>query len=650
MADILQVAYVTRDALTGNSIGINYGADVPSVVREILTGDGFGMIVSADVYSVTRETLTGDGFAVPWQLGLASVVREVLIMEPPFKVVVSTREVLISLPLDNLTVHNVITSNQQLVLQRRITAPPPTVKSYRYLSSYHEVATEKRTFIQPRSGEWLVTLRSVLAQKRVVPLAPAVRSTITSYGFKQLVVRSRGQVYVPKSGAYLATYRAMAVQHRVTKDPATVRTAITVVTDRMLVLISRRTVVSLVDIFVGSVRTIAAQQRSAPAPISAESVAGLSEQVVQGRDILGILHSNIDVPVLREMALQERPAPAPHSATRVPAMRQVIAQHRTLGPQVETDRIVASEKQIVVQHREVSLPGATSQWRTYGYRELAAQRRVMVNARSSIRVGSLRVRFIIGRITPRPIDVIDPSVGRHVAKLTMIGAQHRVTDPPESIGRVARFSFSAVEQAVLGDVFESPAIVRSEASARLVLEQVVLGDTFDSAGMPYSDITGNLVLEQVAISDDSFVDPRPPISPADVLQVVLVPLVGDEFPDPALPASDVFAARITQRPVISDVFPDPALPASSVDARAVIEFAALGDTTLPDPSLPVSEVRTQLVATLCALGDAFPDPLVALSVAQLSGVTEFAVLRDPTLLRIPLRTNRRRPVITVSIT
>lgn len=643
-----------RDILTGDRYGIILVAEVATERKEILTGDRYGLSVFGDVYPGThRDILTGDGFGKTWLAAGVQVIREVLMMEPPYKMAGAVREVLLSMENEPLTIGRAITGYRQAVVMLRPTMlKPSVVKSMEDVATLREQAVQQRSTTWPRSTDFAMTLRHQTVTRRAFPDMALMRSAIHLVGTITQVVQSRGKVYVPASGVYAVQAHQRIVQRRLTTPASQVRSNIDVRTIRQQWIASRaRQVVVITTVaYVGQHFQQAVVENKRPAP-----------------------RSSIDAFTLRELVVREHTMPPPGiddrvgqqvqqvTITRVPTPPFGDMMARTLTAQVMQGIEVApiwsvTETRATVQmtmiHRDTFAPAFAIGRHT----ATLAQQIVMKNPRPRPEgyrvVGSACIAFVLGRDVPAPWEVIDPGLGRHAFTLAQLSVLKRIVIDPGTINRESRYAYSIGEQVVVGDKFplpDMPPPVIPEQVAYQVAEQVVAGDR-DGWG-PVSSVTARLVVESLAVGDNSgWIDATVPRSEIAGYSVAQALALGDAtFPDAGMIQSAAEVAMLGQALAVGDTsLPDPRIPASQVQAISVTEFAALGDVQFPDPAIPQSEIRSSRVASLVAVHDPSLTGSFGMSEIQVPSVLEFLIIRDRSLVGIPLRQGPR-PIVTVSM-
>jgi hypothetical protein len=645
------VGSAVRENLTGDSAGRDIMANAVSTVREVVTGDGVGSNTPASVYSAAREILTGDSVGVTFLAGVATVVREILSKEPPLRISSAVRENVVSIPDDPITVSHIIPSYRQTAVQRRPTmALPSTVKSMEMVFSLRELAVQRLVRFPSISFEYAMTLRMQTVMR--LTTAPTIRSPITTGSYRQLAVLSRTHAHVPVSAVYAATQQQLAVLHRVVVPAPDVRTAIRVGTQQQVVVLSRRVdiPVILTDAFVHTQVQQIVLEDTRPAPHSPIDAATLVQMTVQRHNVVP---PGIDDRVgaqVQQVVIERVPAVV-HGPDIVAQYRQQITLGRAVPASQRSPLYAAGGVMLVAQHRESIPPQYALGWRVNTMRQQIVQERPAAGAyRSQVEVGSMRITFVLHRVTPLPIDVIDPSVGRHVGQYQMLAVQHRVTLPPEVISAQTRFVYQLVGQVAVGDIFPPPDYPPPEPPISAVFsfgELVMVGD--NAGWVAVSAVTVQPVIEQVVVGDDIWIDPTVPLSSVDAFGVYAALAVGDVFADPASLLSEAQVDALGQAVVIGDdSMPDPALPLSEIQVSYLVEMPLVGDVSLPDPTIPQSEVIARSLAAFAVLGD---DSLVGefpMSPLTIPCLAQVFVLGDRDLRGVPLRYGPR-PVVTVSM-
>lgn len=260
---------------------------------------------------------------------------------------------------------------------------------------------------------------------------------------------------------------------------------------------------------------------------------------------------------------------------------------------------------------------------------------------------------IAQNVLQRPVvtDVFPPlSAAFSDLSVQQVAARPVVGDsfPDPLIAQGDLFVRQAVQQAVVTDAFEDPLVAHSDASVRQVAARPVVGDTFLDPLLAGSDLT---VMQSAArvVLGDLFDDPLAGHSDLTARNVLQVVAVTDQLPDPNVPVSDLTTVALMSNYAMTDQFPDPALSGAQAQALQLAQQPVVRDL-MGDPGLPSSVLYTRLVGAAPLIVDPlFPDPTQPTSTADLQLVMMAILYRDPGLLSIPTRTDRRRAVVTVSI-
>lgn len=644
------IASAVRENLTGDSAGRDIMANAVSTVREVITGDGVGSNTPASVYSAAREILTGDRVGVTFLADVAVVVREILSKEPPLRISSAVRENLMSMPGDPLTVSHLIPSYRQTAVMARPTMElPSTVKSMEMVFSLRELAVQRLVRFPSISFDYAMTLRMQAVMR--LTTAPTIRSPITTGVYRELAVLSRTHAHVPVSAVYAATQQQLAVLHRVVVPAPDVRTPIRVGVQQQQVVLSRRVdiPVILTDAFAHTQVQVVVLEDTRPAPHSPIDAATLVQMTVQRHNVIP---PGIDdrVGAQVQQVVQTRVPATVRGQDIVAQTYQQIALARTVPASQRSPVYAAGGVMLVAQHRDSIPPKYALGWRVNTMRQQIVQERPAAGAyRSQVEVKSMRITFVLHRITPHPIDVIDPSVGRHVGQYQMLAVQHRVTLPPEVISAQTRFVYQLAAQVTLGDVFPPPDYPPTEPPISAVFSFGELAVVGDSDGwVPVSVVTVKPLIEQVLLGDDIWVDPSVPVSDLDAFGVYAAVTLGDVFPDPASLLSDAEVDALGQTVVFGDAMPDPMLPLSEIQVSYLVAIPVVGDDSLPDPTIPQSEVIARSLGALVVLGDDSLSGEFPMSPLTIPSLAEVLVVGDRDLRGVPLRYGPR-PVVTVSM-
>lgn len=654
-------SYVTiKEALVGDYVAYAGPGALVTVQKETVAGRSTGALSAQPV--TTKEVAAGQSVGIDLMPSFTTTVKEIIGRETSYKFFAQSKESLGALPDDWVSIPRAYAVMRQLAGQKRpMMKTPPNVWSFTPVPSYVQVVPQRRVRVKPISMHQLYTVASQALQERGALAPPAVLSVTRFGAYKQLVLMSRSIPYTPASGNFVPALKQVALQHRAV--PAHLRSPIMAKTEQQIVVLSRRDKSRYAKTLVEIVLLEKAVIFSAPTPY-----AGLFELLAQRR-VNPTWHSTSTASTLAQVALQERAAEIPLSATAVPSYNQVLAQHRVLpwwhsttdlagqqqialqrhdivryysdmfvsalrqivlshfvpGPQPPTAMYVQPYRMLVAQDRGfVEPPSRVSWWYTPAVAQIAAQADVKPAPISAMDVGSLRVQYALAAKYPPPDEVMGPENGAIIPVLYEVTAQHRVMAPPHDVN-ASRFVFNVAEQAALGDRFPDPRAPASSVTVSQVAMRGVLGDVYS--------------------------DPSAPQSDAVVSSVAIVGVLGDVYPDPLLPQSSASVSALSELAVLGAIYPDPLLPSSDLTATSVAAVAVLGDASFPDPTLPQSEVRTTSVASSVALGDtSYPPPTDAMSTLDALSIGELVVIVDRSLYGIPKRADRRRPIVSVSIT
>lgn len=654
MANPTQFTSTIRETIVGDGLGSTGAAGAQGARIEILVGDRVGLELKAEAYAgQVRETIVGDGVGASNPAGVLSAVREVLIGEAPFKLAVAYREVLVSMLNEDLSVHRLAKGYAQTVAMMRLGLPDPaTVRSPLFVPSLRQQIVLPASRQWARSEEFAQTFRQQSTVRRNFTEAPAVRSTIRANTYHMLTVQSRGNAYVPSSGVFMKGYKHQTVQARVVRSAPAMWSTITLTSLAHMTVLSRiesQVPVITTDAFVNSLAAQVVMSTSRLAPFSRVDAMTLRRMVVQRRDVTPPGIDDRVASYRQQVAIARVPAP-PFGAVDVKALRLLSVAANVL-PAPRSQVGVSGMHELTVLHRFTYAPGFALGRHVFSLVQQSVQAYARPAPHSPISVGSIRLGFVLGRTTVPPIDVIDPTVGRHAYTLSMLTVQHRETTPPDTIGKDSRFVHGLFAQVALRDQFDAPPIPEPEPSETLayrVSEVVLLRDAGEWA--PVSAVSVPAVFAAVALGDDAgWSDPTIPVSVVQADGVMQSVAVGDVFPGSDVSQSDAMVAGVQAALVVGDsTMPDPAIPLSEILVDGVAEFAAVGDAQWIDPTIPLSDVLAQRVASFLALRDPSLAGVVGGSEIMSPSVMQFYVTRDPTMKGVALRSGPR-PIISVTI-
>lgn len=579
------------------------------------------------VNSVLRETLVGD--SIPYQALTFShnVIRETLIKEAPILVVQVIREALVRLDNDDSTQHRIVEGLRQTAVMRRPTmAAPGTVHSTTTVSVLRQLIAMKRVIpAAPRSPIDVVTLRESAVLRRATIAAPNMYSPTNVNSLREQVVVSRVRAYVPVSMVVVGNLREQAVGKRVTVPASQMWSPLTVRTLAEQIVMSRRLAAITTDVFTASLVQQAVVKDARPAPHSPIDVRGLVEQVVQVRDVT-----------------------APGSDRRVGALAQQVVQDRDPDTTAIGMEHVAQLKLLTTMKRDTYPPAAAAGRHAASLVQQVVAHRDTIMTEGAAHVASLRVAYTMFRNTPLPIDVIDPTIGRHVASMHQQSVHQRFMPTPPEVKDPSRFVFLLREQVVHADVFDPPPARPSEVIVMSLSEQFAYRDR---TWLPVSRLTVTSTAMTVAVSDSTgWSDPFVPTSEAMVFNAMEALVVGDKFvnPNDLLSAAQVMA--LTEVVAVADNvgWIDPTLPQSAIRVTSAHEALVVADPGWEDPRTPHSDVAVSSLFEHVAVHDDALSGHFVMSSIRVNSLVEAVVLTDPSMVGIPKRTGPR-PVVSVSI-
>lgn len=578
--------------------------------------------------SVLRETLVGDSLPFTPVAIVHNVLRETLIKEAPVLVLQVVREALVRLENDDATIRRIAEGlRQTVVMKRPAMAAPGTVHSTTTLATLRQLVAMKRVLppVLPRSPIDVMTLRGSSVHRRVTPPAPTMHSAITTASYCEQVVLSRVRVYVPVSMVYVRNLREQAVTKLDVVPAPQMWSPLTVRTLVEQIVQSRRIATITTDVFAAALVQQAVTKNVQPAPHSPTDVSRMIQQVVQVRDVV-----------------------APGSDRRVGALVEQAVQVRDVDETAIGMVEAHALRMLTTMRRDTYPPAAAAGRHAAALNEQVVMRRDTVMTEGAAIVPSMRVLYTMFRKTPLPIDVIDPTVGRHVGALHQQSVIFRATLPPPEVKDPHRIVYQLREQVVARDLFDAPPQRPSEVIAFNLAEQVAARDidfgpvsrlTVTSAAeavahkdagpwadpfVPTSEVTAYSVFEAVA-HNEFYVNPNDLLSAAQVIALSEVAAVGDNvgWIDPLMPQSAIVATSVHEAVAVGDPgWEDPRIPHSNVTVSALHENVVVHDEALSGHFL-MSSIRVMMLATA-------------------------TVVTDPSLVGIPKRTGPR-PLVSVSI-
>lgn len=623
----------------------------------MLLSDRLGLSLKAEVQSVVREVLMGEGAGVDQHpVLIQSVVREVLMTDPPARVQTVWREVLAQIDNEPLTIGRLIVSYDQRVIMRRPTMPlPSTIRSAAEIPALREIAVQARNGYWPHSFQYSGSLAQQTLQRRLTMRAFDVRSTDRVNGYGQQVVMSRNKVYVQVSELRISHQAQQAIQRRSFTAAPQVRTAISATRLAQQFIASRAQSVIVITTYAyaESLAQQTVQATGRPAPHSPEDVRSLVHMTVQKHNVAPL---SIDdrVTSVAQQSVAKRVPTAPFSGEYAAGVRQQVVVHYSFTTPRSTE-YATGQVQLAVLHRDTYAPAYAMGRHTAGLvQQIAVHRDQPVpSPRSPLFASSLGVSYMLHRDAPHPLDVIDPSIGRHASALASMAVLHRATISPGTVASQSRYVFNVFKQIAIGDSSFPPPPPKPdldhETDVYLVNEQVIAQDLGQWSAV--TAVTTRQVFATTTLGDTAgWVDAHIPQSEVEAGGVIEALVVGDTaFPDSMAVQSDALVAAIGGMVTVGDqTFPDAMIPQSEVEARSVIEIAALGDAQFTDPRIPASEIHSSLVGAILTLGDASMFGNFGMSVISTTNVAAFVVVQDPSLVGIPLRQGPR-PIVSVSM-
>lgn len=622
----------------------------PGVSQEALVGDRYGKTLIAEASGVVADQVVGEQYGRNIRADMATVVLEVLIAERNARVSLVTADVIVSLAEPIRPIAQVYQLREQ-ALRSVMRANPPTVLSDMISGNLREQVLQGRGPSEPRSPMFAATLRQAALARRLTVPAGEVRSPILVGTLRQLTTRSRALSQPSVSAVYVRAERMQALQGRLVAAPSTVRSNVSVGTARELVLQSRVAVARDIDDQVATLRQAVVQRRVPVEPIGLELSAQLRELVVQRRVInLAVLDQ---VGALRQLAVQQRQATAPAdvlSPTGVGALSELAVQRRQ--PAVpQSAREAATLREQVLQLREVPDPAHILGWSAYTARQAALQGRLAPtppSVHSTTTVGALRVQYHLGRTTVPPIEVIDPSVGRHVGALHHLSVMSRNVAAPPDLEKQRRTVFSVATLAAQLDAsFEPPPTEPPEPIAVVatsVLQQTLARDL--GPWVPVSQLKLQQAAQQAVLDDSAgWADPTVPNSMLNVTSLATAVALGDElFPPSYVPQSAVQVDGLTQHLALGDdSFPPGDKPQSVLGVNSVGQQAVLPDTAFPPGDQPQSAVVVGEVAQQAVKRDLTISGTLPVSPTVVTECHLALIIRDLSLNYLPVRARGPRP-------
>ena len=650
---ISNASNLIQDALIGQRVGRTVAADVVATSEETLVSDQAARDIAADTINFNADTIVGNRLGRNVACDMASVIHETLIQIFPVSASVFFTETLVSLPDDPIKPGAQVFRLAEEVFQQRDPLPhPSTVWSWTHVCTYREQVTSHRDLpaAWPRSP---IEARTLRAQAVLARTGAAPHSSIAAKTLRAMVVASRDAVYIPASGVYAGTLRELLATQRVTVPPSATRSPLRANTAVELVVLSKsarepdptnvqvqtavatvlaqRPALWTVDQYVGMQRQLTVQYRMPPAARGDNQVAWQNMLALQAR-VPEPPHGPNEVAQQAQAAIQARDPGYPISATSVGVLAALTALRRVLPRPGDVGGWYAGEfVQTAVAIRNVLLP-----WQV-----------------TDVQVAQGRITYTMGRTVKPPIDVLDPTVGRHMFSLHQKIVSWRPTVTPEEKMRQQRNLFSLAMWVTLPDASFPPPPTEpeiAEGAVLLVAQQVLLPDD-TWPWEPTSSVTVPAVQQHVAVADlADWIDPTTPGSDAAVLLAAEAVAAADPdgWIDPQTAASDAYLLQVSEQVAAVDAsFPPTTVPLSEVDLLLAAEALAIGDDSFPDGTQPQSAVDLVAVVNPLVSQDHGMIGRLPVSQQQVLAVMATVVVPDPSLGRIPARPRGPRPSVSI---
>lgn len=663
LGNVTRHASTIRETVVGNGYGLLAPGMFNSITSETVVGDGYGTILNT--YIVTSEVVSGNrlGLNIKPQFGVTFI--EVVGRDSSYKFVSTFKEVVGSFPNESSAIIWWAQVGREIIAQRRNAVPIPSrVWSTTPVATLVEVVAQRRVRPRPISMHTLLTARQVAVVKRGVPAPDDVLSPMRATLVREIALMSRSIAYVPVSGLAASALRQVSVLRRVTPAPSTRRGPIMAISERQIVLVSKRDVssraITTVEIvLLAKVNTaftaptryaamveVAVQHRVMPVVRSSIDTAALRQVLLAARQVAPIVSSTtlasyVSVAVLGrvlpihrsfttvggyvQVALRKRAVIRYWSPLLVSTTRQIALLDRIPGPLPPTPLYVEAVTSLAVQRRIVLPPASISEWYTKTAAQISLAKVARVKPEGDARVRTVRVQYLLAANYPPPDEVLGPDKGILITQEVQISVQRRIVEPPAGVN-TSRIVRNLAEQAVVVEAYPPPSWSMSEALVAGVAQQAVVPQVYSDPTVVASDALVASFAQQVAAVD--------------------------QYPDPLL-ADSMLTVTSFHQPVMieDDNYGDPLIVLSDVDVFNVGQNAAVGDDSYADPGIASSEVFALAVASPVASADtSYPAPDVAMSEIIALALAEAVVMVDKSLYGVPKRTDRRRPVVSVSIT
>lgn len=652
------VAQVSNETLTGERVGRDVVVDAGHVRQEALLGERVGRTVVADVGSMSQEALAGERVGRNVVADISHALIEVVMKEPALTVASVAVESLVSLPDEPVAPRHLVPQAFQWSVQWKETLPASQMVSPISVSGVVTAVIGGRKVAMHISEAIYSHAHLSAVLSRAVTPAPEHISPLSLRHASTLVTLSRDRAYQPRSEVVVrSTYAAATIGREMIApadrhSPINAASTMTLVTAKahrpmpeggiwstqvqQRITHAREMPAAYGGVVAGQTVSLSTQWRDRTLPASATRIGSSSLMVVQKRDVIAP-GPYAQVASNAQLIAQGRKLPLHTSPLRYSTLTEQITLQR-VGPMPESYRILGSEWQMAAQHRDTPHPDQVAGTNYAQAVTQSSQRKRLpspLQVSSMSRTAAVRVIFNQRRTVPRPEEVIDPSVGTHVAEVRVLATQRRVTEPPNADPEARRNLYAYAEVAVLKDKGMEPPpdepIDIASAQVRGLMQTVVVAD---DAFLPMSWVHLPALRQPVVISDNyDWLDPWVPLSDAAVNHLYQFTLLDDtSLPPSDQPRSETRAILVAQRPLIQDRYPDPSVPNSEVALPALSETPVLADTSLPPGDQPRVDAVVPAVAEAVAVADSsLPPGDEPLSAAMVGELTVTPVLADHSL-------------------
>lgn len=630
-------------------------AEVLGLSKEFIAHERYGQSLQAEHCGVVSERLVGDRYAKPIYNETFAVCVEMLIAASPYSLTTVCGELLVDDPNAPTSVSHMLRQQTQTVLTKSKPWPDPsTVWSWTHVHGIAQQALASNKQAWPLSPSSVHGVREQTVQRRVFPPLAEMISASPVRGYRQIAVVSKSMKVVAISAVFTKGVRTQAVTARVTDRPDTLQGSIMVKGVSTLAIRTRGAMPFAVDVHAARLRQFAMTAREPTAPISPNSVKVVAQQVV----IRKVMEKVADgrAAMLKQTAITRA---ANQGAPRSPeyakqTVQQVVAQSNALKP-ISYNEVERVRSQVIAR-RWAPMPGFLLGWRIPAVKQYAVVEVDRGRNWSPVLVASSHKVFITQRETVAPIDVIDPSVGRHAKSLVRTAALSRKTMSPVEVVKQSRFVSNVVEVYVLSEPPDSLPPPPTEepkppldSTVFLVGQAAVVGD--HAGWSAVSALRIQLSGEAVVLGDELYpwVDPRVPRSHIDAGLVYQPVAVGDEFIPSWVAQSSAEAALVAEQVALGDdSLPGTDVARSDAELLALAEQVALEDGAFPSTDVALSDAIVTRVALTPVYGD---HGLRTLPVSPTTAynLVELLIMADPMLMRMSRRRAGARPVVSVTL-